>query len=161
MARGVNKVILVANLGQDPETKYAQGGSAVTKFSVATSESWKDRQSGETHDRTEWHNCVAFGRLAEIAGEYLRKGSKVYLEGKLQTSSWEKDGVRQYRTEVNIRELQMLDSKGQSNGQQTAQQQAPALAEDDFDSDIPFAFLLGAPFLPMLIGAGDVAKNVF
>jgi single-strand DNA-binding protein len=88
MARGINKVILIGNLGRDPETRYAQSGSAVTKFSVATSESWRDRASGEQQDRTEWHNVVCFQRLAEIAGEYLRKGSKVYIEGFLSTSCW-------------------------------------------------------------------------
>jgi len=111
MARGVNKVILVGNLGRDPETRYAQNGTAVTRFSVATSESWRDRTSGEQQERTEWHNVVCFARLAEIAGEYLRKGSKVYIEGQLRTSSWEADGQKKYRTEVNAREMQMLDSR--------------------------------------------------
>ena len=111
MARGVNKVILVGNLGRDPETRYAQNGTAVTRFSVATSESWRDRTSGEQQERTEWHNVVCFARLAEIAGE-LRKGSKVYIEGQLRTSSWEADGQKKYRTEVNAREMQMLDSRG-------------------------------------------------
>ena len=114
MARGVNKVILLGNVGRDPETRYAQSGSAVTRFSIATSEIWKDRTSGEQQERTEWHNIVCFARLAEIAGEYLKKGSKVYIEGQLRTSSWEQDGQKKYRTEVNARELQMLDSKGQS-----------------------------------------------
>ena len=112
MARGINKVMLIGNLGRDPETRYAQNGSAVTRFSVATSESWKDRTSGEQQERTEWHNVVCFARLAEIAGEYLRKGSKVYIEGSLRTSSWEANGEKKYRTEINARELQMLDSRG-------------------------------------------------
>jgi single-strand DNA-binding protein len=112
MARGINKVMLIGNLGRDPETRYAQSGSAVTRFSIATSESWKDKASGEMQERTEWHNIVCFARLAEIAGEYLRKGSKVYIEGSLRTSSWEADGQKKYRTEVNARELQMLDSRG-------------------------------------------------
>ncbi len=112
MARGINKVMLIGNLGRDPETRYAQSGSAVTRFSIATSESWKDKASGEMQERTEWHNVVCFARLAEIAGEYLRKGSKVYIEGSLRTSSWEADGQKKYRTEVNARELQMLDSRG-------------------------------------------------
>ena len=112
MARGINKVILIGNLGRDPETRYAQSGSAVTNFSVATSESWKDRGSGEQQERTEWHNVVCFARLAEIAGEYLRKGSKVYIEGSLRTTSWEQDGQKKYRTEIMARELQMLDSRG-------------------------------------------------
>ena len=116
MARGINKVILIGNLGRDPETRYSQGGSAVTNFSVATSESWRDRQSGEQQERTEWHNVVCFARLAEIAGEYLRKGSKVYIEGSLRTSSWEQDGQKWYRTEVMARDLQMLDSRGGGGG---------------------------------------------
>ena len=108
--KGVNKVILVGALGRDPETRYTQGGGAVTNFSMATSESWKDKNSGQMQERTEWHNVVTFGRLAEIAGEYLRKGSKVYIEGSLQTSSWEQDGQKKYRTDVKARDLQMLDS---------------------------------------------------
>ena len=97
MARGINKVILIGNLGRDPETRYSQGGTPVTSFSVATSESWRDRTSGEQQERTEWHNVVCFARLAEIAGEYLKKGSKVYIEGSLRTSSWEQDGQKRYR----------------------------------------------------------------
>ena len=116
MARGINKVILIGNLGRDPETRYAQNGGAVTNFSVATSESWRDRGSGEQQERTEWHNVVCFARLAEIAGEYLRKGSKVYIEGSLRTSSWEQDGQKRYRTEIMARELQMLDSRGGGMG---------------------------------------------
>ncbi|MCZ6712083.1 MAG: single-stranded DNA-binding protein [Gammaproteobacteria bacterium] len=112
MSRGINKVILIGNLGRDPETRYSQGGNAVTNFSVATTENWRDRQSGEQQERTEWHNIVCFARLAEIAGEYLRKGSKVYIEGSLRTSSWEQDGQKKYRTEVMARDLQMLDSRG-------------------------------------------------
>jgi single-strand DNA-binding protein len=116
MARGINKVMLIGNLGRDPETRYAQNGNAVTRFSIATSESWKDRSSGEQQERTEWHNIVCFARLAEIAGEYLRKGSKVYIEGSLRTSSWEANGEKKYRTEINARELQMLDSRGSMGG---------------------------------------------
>ena len=116
MARGVNKVILVGNLGRDPETRYAQNGTAVTRFSVATSESWRDKASGEQQERTEWHNVVCFARLGEIAGEYLRKGSKVYIEGQLRTSSWEAEGQKKYRTEINAREMQMLDSRGSMDG---------------------------------------------
>jgi single-strand DNA-binding protein len=151
MARGINKVILIGNLGKDPETRYTQGGSAVTNFSVATTENWKDRQSGEQQERTEWHNVVCFARLAEIAGEYLKKGSKVYIEGSLRTSSWEQDGQKKYRTEIMARDLQMLDSRGgpsdgapsgfersQSN-QRGPMDNAPTLSDaDDFDDDIPF-----------------------
>ena len=153
MARGVNKVILVGNLGRDPETRYAQNGTAVTRFSVATSESWRDRASGEQQERTEWHNVVCFARLGEIAGEYLRKGSKVYIEGQLRTSSWEADGQKKYRTEINAREMQMLDSRGSGDGngggydsnptdygnpQPTMAAGGSASGIDDLDDEIPF-----------------------
>ncbi len=151
MARGINKVILIGNLGRDPETRYSQGGNPVTKFSVATSDSWRDKQSGEQQERTEWHDVVCFSRLAEIAGEYLRKGSKVYIEGSLRTSNWEKDGQKHYRTEVIAREMQMLDGRGggggdgggppsgfESSAPKSQPQNAPTLKDDDFDDDIPF-----------------------
>ena len=131
MARGVNKVILLGNVGRDPETRYAQNGTAVTRFSIATSEIWKDRSSGEQQERTEWHNIVCFARLAEVAGEYLKKGSKVYIEGQLRTSSWEQDGQKKYRTEVNARELQMLDSKGRSETQAPPLDGSSLSLEDD------------------------------
>ena len=133
MARGVNKVILLGNVGRDPETRYAQNGTAVTRFSIATSEIWKDRSSGEQQERTEWHNIVCFARLAEVAGEYLKKGSKVYIEGQLRTSSWEQDGQKKYRTEVNARELQMLDSKGHSETH-TSLQERPSFASGATDA---------------------------
>lgn len=143
MSKGVNKVILIGNLGRDPETRSTATGAAVTNFSIATSDSWKDKNSGEQQERTEWHNVVCFARLAEIAGQYLRKGSKVYIEGSLRTNSWEQDGQKKYRTEVMCRDLQMLDGKQDANspgyvdrGQE--QQAVPALAEDDFEDDIPF-----------------------
>ncbi|MCG9721855.1 single-stranded DNA-binding protein [Shewanella sp. Isolate7] len=120
-SRGVNKVILVGNLGKDPEVRYMPNGNAVANFTVATSESWKDQQ-GQMQERTEWHNIVMYRRLAEIAGEYLKKGSKVYLEGKLQTSKWQdqQTGQDRYKTEINVNEMQMLDSRGQGGqgGQQ-------------------------------------------
>jgi single-strand DNA-binding protein len=113
MARGINKVILIGNLGRDPETRYTQGGAAVTNLRIATAESWKDRQTGEQQERTEWHTVVCFARLAEIAGEYLRKGSKVYIEGRLQTRKWQdKDGHDRYSTEIVANDMQMLDSRG-------------------------------------------------
>ena len=113
MARsGINKVILVGNLGQDPEVKYTAGGAAVTTLSLATSESWKDKDSGQDQERTEWHRVVLWRRLAEIAGEYLKKGSKVYIEGQLQTRKWEQDGQTRYTTEVIGRDMQFLDSRG-------------------------------------------------
>ena len=118
-SRGVNKVILVGNLGKDPEVRYMPNGSAVANFTVATSESWKDQQ-GQPQERTEWHNIVMYRRLAEVAGEYLKKGAKVYIEGKLQTSKWQDQSTGQdrYKTEINANEMQMLDSRGQGAGQQ-------------------------------------------
>ncbi len=125
MARGVNKVILVGNCGQDPETKYLPSGGAVTNISVATSESWKDKQTGQKQERTEWHRVVFFNRLAEIAGEYLKKGSKVYVEGSLRTRKWQdKGGADRYTTEIVGSEMQMLDSRGQEFGQGAAGQGA-------------------------------------
>lgn len=116
MARGVNKVILVGNLGADPEVRYLPSGGAVTNVTVATSESWKDKQSGQAQERTEWHRVVLFNRLAEIAGEYLRKGAKVYIEGSLRTRKWQdKNGQDKYTTEIVGSEMQMLDSKGSSS----------------------------------------------
>ncbi len=162
MARGINKVILIGNLGRDPETRYTQSGSPVTNFSVATSESWNDRQTNERQERTEWHNVVCFARLAEIAGEYLHKGSKVYIEGRLSTSSWEKEGQTHYRTEVIARDMQMLDSRGggqdgyrgggqdsyQSGGRDAggagplpSRRNEPTVVDgtdDDLEDDIPF-----------------------
>jgi len=116
MARGINKVILVGNLGNDPEKRALPNGNAVTNISVATSESWKDRESGQTTDRTEWHRVVFFNRLAEIAAQYLTKGSKVYIEGQLRTRQWDKDGQKHYSTEIIAREMQMLDSRGDNMG---------------------------------------------
>src|SRR3954452_4461676 len=112
MARGVNKVILVGNLGADPETRYTPSGTAITSIRIATSESWKDKQTGEQQERTEWHRVKFFGRLAEIAGEYLKKGGQVYVEGKLRTDEYEKDGVKRYSTDIIADEMQMLGSRG-------------------------------------------------
>ncbi len=118
MARGVNKVILVGNVGGDPEVRYMPSGGAVTNLTLATSESWKDKQTGQPQERTEWHRVVFFNRLAEIAGEYVRKGSKLYVEGSLRTRQWEQDGVKRYTTEIVASEMQMLDSRqgGQQGG---------------------------------------------
>jgi single-strand DNA-binding protein len=116
MARGINKVILVGNLGADPETRYTPSGTAITSIRIATSESWKDKQTGEQQERTEWHRVKFFGRLAEIAGEYLKKGSQVYVEGKLRTDEYEKDGIKRYSTDVIADEMQMLGSKGGGMG---------------------------------------------
>ena len=163
MARGINKVILIGNLGQDPDVKYMPNGGAVANVTVATSESWKDKNTGEMQERTEWHRVVFFRRLAEIAGEYLKKGSKVYIEGKLQTRKWQdQSGNDRYTTEIIANEMQMLDSRGAGGGQfgggqqaqgqnQTQGQAQPAgqaaggaaagggsFDDGGFDDDIPF-----------------------
>ena len=111
MARGINKVILVGNLGADPETRYTPSGTAITSIRIATSESWKDKQTGEQQERTEWHRVDFFGRLAEIAGEYLKKGRQVYVEGRLRTDEYEKDGVKRYSTKIVADEMQMLGGR--------------------------------------------------
>lgn len=117
MARGINKVILIGNVGQDPEVKYMPSGGAVANISVATSETWKDKNTGQPQERTEWHRVVFFNRLGEIAGEYLRKGSKVYIEGSLRTRKWQaQDGTDRYTTEIVANEMQMLDSRGDNSG---------------------------------------------
>ena len=150
----VNKVILVGNLGKDPETRYAPSGDAVTNIVVATTETWKDKASGEKREATEWHRVVFFGKLAEIAGQYLKKGSQVYLEGKLKTRKWQdKDGQDRFTTEINADEMKMLGSKGdgqQQEGQrpQQTQQRPPANTQrqpqgqaggfSDFEDSIPF-----------------------
>ncbi len=144
MARGVNKVILVGNLGNDPETRYMPSGSAVTNLSVATNESWKDKETGEQKDRTEWHKVAMFGRLAEIAAEYLRKGSQVYIEGKLRTRKWQdKDGNDRWTTEIVADEMQMLGGRMDSgapamNDPPPPSAPPPKGGSDDFDDDIPF-----------------------
>jgi len=154
MARGINKVILIGHLGADPETRYMPSGGAVTNIRLATSESWKDKQSGAQQERTEWHRVAIFGRLAEIAAEYLRKGSHVYIEGRLRTRKWQDNqGNERYTTEIVANEMQMLGgrsgvgeppsmerggedtSRGEDTTRQAAATAAPA---DDFDDDIPF-----------------------
>lgn len=117
MARGVNKVILIGNLGNDPEIRQSQGGGSVASVSIATSSSWRDKQTGEMQDKTEWHRVVFFSRLAEIVGEYLKKGAKVYIEGSLRTRKWQdKSGVERYTTEIIANEMHMLDSRGGASG---------------------------------------------
>lgn len=146
MARGINKVILVGNLGADPETRYTPSGSAVTNIRLATSESWKDKQTGEQQERTEWHRVVFFNRLAEIAAEYLRKGSQVYVEGSIRTRKWQdQSGQDRYTTEIVGNEMQMLGGRagagapagGGDYGSRPKSQQ-PAAAEPALDDDIPF-----------------------
>ena len=153
MARGINKAIIVGNLGADPEVRYTANGNAVSNVTVATSESWKDRQSGERQEKTEWHRVVFFGRLAEIAGEYLKKGSKVYVEGRLQTRKWEdKNGQERYTTEIVASEMQMLDSRGGGEVRSPSDDDLSNSADStgggsgsesssgnaDFNDDIPF-----------------------
>jgi single-strand DNA-binding protein len=147
MARGVNKVILVGNLGKDPEVRYMPNGNAVANITLATSESWKDKTTGEQQEKTEWHRVVMFRRLGEIAGEYLKKGSQVYIEGKLQTRKWQDNsGNDRYTTEIVANEMQMLGSRGGSASFSGDSASAPASASaapapaaaGDFDDDIPF-----------------------
>ncbi len=163
MARGVNKVILIGNVGGDPETRFLPNGNAVTNITLATTDSWKDKQTGQQQDRTEWHRVVFFGKVAEIAGEYLRKGSQCYIEGRLQTREWEKDGVKRYTTEIVVDmngSMQLLGGRGgnadeapraarpaaaprpaQNDSRPAAQPAAPQPAPadyDSFDDDIPF-----------------------
>lgn len=155
MARGVNKVILVGNLGKDPEVRYSPNGSAVANCTLATTESWKDKTSGEKQEKTEWHRVVFFGKLAEIVGEYLKKGSQIYVEGRLQTRKWQdKEGKDRYTTEIVASEMQMLGSRsGQGAPADSFNQDQPsdaagaaparagaksAAAATDFDDDIPF-----------------------
>jgi len=154
MARGVNKVILVGNLGRDPEVRYSPNGQAVANVTIATTESWKDKNTGDKQEKTEWHRIVFFGKLAEIAGEYLKKGSQIYVEGRLQTRKWQdKDGHERYTTEIVANEMQMLGSR-EGRGEPKAEfpQEEPAAAATggartpnavktsggDFDDDIPF-----------------------
>ena len=147
MARGLNKVMLIGNLGQDPETRYMPSGAAVTNLRVATAEQWKDKQTGERQERTEWHSVAMFGRLAEIAAEYLRKGSQVYIEGRIQTRKWQdKQGNDRWTTEIVANEMQMLGGRGSGapmSEPPARRQSGGASAEsrpaaDDFDDDIPF-----------------------
>ena len=161
MARGINKAILIGNLGNDPDIRYTASGTAIANISLATAESWRDKNSGEQQERTEWHRIVFFGRLAEIVGEYLRKGSQIYVEGRIQTRKWQdKEGNDRYSTEVVANEMQMLGGRGGGAGAGApmntdnqarapeARKTAPppdkpaarsgAAPADDFDDDIPF-----------------------
>ena len=145
MARsGINKVILVGNLGQDPEVRFTAGGAAVTTLSLATSESWKDKESGQDQEKTEWHRVVLWNRLAENAGEYLKKGSKVYIEGQLQTRKWEQDGQTRYTTEVIGRDMQFLDSRAASSTSNNYEDMNQDVSNGSMpesgitDDDIPF-----------------------
>ena len=143
MARGINKVIILGNLGSEPDARYMPNGNAVTNISVATTDSWKDKESQERIEKTEWHRVVFFGRLAEIASEYLKKGSQVYVEGRLQTRKWEdKEGNDRWTTEIVAKDMQMLgeriSSSSNSNNFSTPKNNSSEFASDDFDDDIPF-----------------------
>jgi single-strand DNA-binding protein len=150
MSRGINKVILIGHLGNDPETRYMPSGSAVTNLRIATSESWKDKTSGDQQERTEWHNIAMFGRLAEIAAEYLRKGSQIYIEGRLRTRKWQdRDGNDRWTTEIVANEMQMLGGRpdssaparvaeASSSSSTSSTSSAPSAPPSDFDDDIPF-----------------------
>ena len=148
---GMNKAIIVGNLGRDPEISYTPAGLAIAKYSIATSDEWKDKATGEKKEKTEWHRIVAFGRLAEICGEYLSKGRQVYIEGRIQTSSWEKDGITRYSTEIIAANMQMLGSKGSGYDRNQSAADGPAydgpeqnMSQDtsknteQTDDDIPF-----------------------
>lgn len=156
-SRGVNKVILVGNCGGDPEIKYLPSGGAVANVTLATSQEWKDKNTGEQKSQVEWHRVVFFNRLAEVVGEYVKKGAKLYIEGSLRTRSWEQDGVKRYATEIVAGEMQMLDSRGTDSGESHPQDSqartppasrqnsngtqpsaAPPANFDNFDDDIPF-----------------------
>lgn len=141
MARGINKAIVVGNLGRDPEVRYSANGNAIANVTLATTDSWKDKQSGERQEKTEWHRVVFFGRLAEIAGEYLKKGSQVYVEGRLQTRKWEdRDGNERYTTEIVATDMQMLGGRGGDapSSPPPDYSQADSGPSGDFDDDIPF-----------------------
>jgi len=150
MSKGsVNKVILIGNLGADPEIKYTNAGGQIANLRVATTESWKDKNSGETQEKTEWHRVSVFGKLAEICGKYLAKGAKVYLEGRIQTRKWTDDsGADRYSTEIVADQMQMLDRRQDGQGQAPTRAQAPAPGPQggsrpapaplDFDDDMPF-----------------------
>jgi len=145
MARGVNKVILVGHLGKDPEIRYSPNGAAIANMSLATTASWKDKNTGEKHEKTEWHRIVMFGRMAEIAGEYLKKGAQIYIEGRLQTRKWtDKEQIERYTTEVVANDFQMLgrrpDNNNLNRNQQQSQQEHQNSPDDnyDFDDSVPY-----------------------
>lgn len=146
MARGVNKALLIGNLGSDPEVRYTPNGNAIANVVLATSSAWRDKQTGELNERTEWHRIVFFNRLAEIVNEYLRKGSKIYIEGSLRTRKWQdKNGIDRYTTEIIANEMQILDNRNSGNGPSPSYQAGSLETEaaathvmEDFDDDIPF-----------------------
>ena len=139
MSNGVNKVLIIGNLGSDPEIKYTKAGDPFANLSIATSESWKDKNSGDLQEKVEWHRVVMFSRLAEIAEQYLKKGSKVFVEGKLQTRKWQdQEGKDRYTTDVVAKEMTMLDSRSTSQAQENSPKVESDKPKDDFEEDIPF-----------------------
>ena len=172
MARGVNKVILIGHLGADPDTRYMPSGTAVTNARIAVGEQWKDKVTGEKVEKTEWINLVFFGKLGEIAGEYLRKGSQLYVEGKLRTRKWQdREGHDRWTTEINVDQLNMLGSRdsGPASDAGRERSQAPAAAAsaptsdpvgEEFDDEIPFSLAIIGP-LAGLLGAAIYAQNLF
>jgi len=156
MARGINKVILIGNLGRDPEVRYTAGGAAVANLRIATSDSWKDKQTGELQERTEWHNVVMFNKLGEIAGEYLRKGSKVYVEGRLQTRKWQdQSGQDRYTTEVVASDMQMLDSRSGGTTGMDSQEPPPRSSAGSSRPPAPARTGGGAPDASPPAGGGQ------
>ena len=132
-SKGLNKVMLIGRLGKDPDVKYAQSGLAIVNFTLATNEDWPDKSTGERKERTEWHNIVVFGKLGEICGKYLSKGKQVYIEGRIQTRSWEQEGTTRYKTEIVVNDMRMLDSKG-PGGESV---RAEAVSENDYENSSP------------------------
>ena len=161
--RGVNKVIVLGNLGQDPELKNLPGGGAVCNLRVATTDSWKDKTSGEAKEQTEWHSIALFGRIAEVAAQYLRKGSQVYIEGRLRTRKWQdKSGADRYTTEIVGSDLQLLGKGDGQRSERPAQAKAQAQQQasgDEFNDDIPFAFVLAAPLAGLMAAVIAAASS--
>ena len=138
-SRGVNKAIIVGNVGDDPDIRTMPNGNQVVNLSIATSDEWKDKNTGEKKEKTEWHRCVFFNKIADIAAQYVNKGSKIYVEGRLQTRSYEQDGVKKYSTEIVVNDMQMLDSKNTNSNNEVKEASNNDIAKfDSFDDDIPF-----------------------
>ena len=138
-SRGVNKAIIVGNVGSDPDIRTMPNGNQVVNLSIATSDEWKDKNTGEKKEKTEWHRCVFFNKIADIAAQYVNKGSKLYVEGRLQTRSYEQDGVKKYSTEIVVNDMQMLDSKNTNSNNEVKEASKNDMAKfDSFDDDIPF-----------------------
>ena len=138
-SRGVNKAIIIGNVGSDPDIRTMPNGNQVVNLSIATSDEWKDKNTGDKKEKTEWHRCVFFNKIADIAAKYVNKGSKIYIEGRLQTRSYEQDGVKKYSTEIVVNDMQMLDSKNTNSNNEVKEASNNDIAKfDSFDDDIPF-----------------------